>query len=213
MDKTFQANYTAGEYLDAATSWLPQQFNVTAPVRMFLAWIPQIIKPGFMTVAGIKDYPRVAPLESQTMQNRLPENRFTPSTSPVSKELGKLLGLSPIKIDYLLTGYLGRSIGFLTGKPGIYNPFSSMNMDYYFESGRKLQNYYDLKQTNSRQYSDYKNKRIQLSQPEVLNMLKTKAKLKQVDSLLQTYKDLNPDKQPKTMNIFRNKIIKIINSL
>lgn len=86
-------------------------------------------------------------------------------------------------------------------------------MDYYFESGRKLQNYYDLKQTNSQKYSDYKNKRIRLTKQQTVDMLKTKAKLKQVDSLLQTYKDLNPDKQPKTMNIFRNKIIKIINSL
>ncbi|MCX6724256.1 MAG: helicase-related protein [Candidatus Staskawiczbacteria bacterium] len=213
MDRMANANYTAGEYVNAGTAWLPQQLNITQPIRMFLNWVPQFIKPAFETIANVKDYPKVMPLESQSQTAKQPENRFTPATSPVAKWLGQTFKLSPIKIDYLLTGYVGRASGMVTGKIQNYNPFSSMNQDYYFDSGRKLQTYYDLRDKNNQLYSDYKNKRTVLSNKEISAMIVQKAKLKAIDNLIQTYGTLNPDKQPKTLQIFRNKIINSINKL
>jgi len=88
-----------------------------------------------------------------------------------------------------------------------------MNQEYYFESGRKIQTYYDLREKNNQLYSDYKNKRIVLSNEEIQEMITLKSKLKSIDNLMETYGTLDPDKQPKTLQIFRTKIINAINKL
>ena len=107
-----------------------------------------------MVVAGIKDYPKVIPMESQTLKYLPEKYRFTESTSGFAKWLGDKIEMSPIKIDYLITGYLGRATGFFTGKKGIYNPFSSVIKNYYFSSGRKISQFYDLKEDNDQLYKE-----------------------------------------------------------
>lgn len=219
-DKALQANYTAGEYLAAGVSWLPQQFSPELtkvdglgylPVKAFMGWVPQIIKPGFLTLAGVKDFPKIMPIESQTVQNRAPEFRYTETTSPVAKWLGSVLKMSPIKIDYLVTGYAGRATGFLTGKPGIYNPTSQLSSQYYFTSGRKLQKFYDIKEKNDQDYEAYKKGRKDYALGERTAILKLRAKLKIIESTIGLYKDVdeNSDKAKK----YREKILSLIDEL
>ena len=212
-DKKLQANYTVGEYLNAMTSWLPAQADITQPIKMFMAWIPQIIKPGALTIAGVKDFPKIMPLESQTIQNRAPEYRYTEATSPVAKWLGEKLGLSPIKIDYLLTGYLGRSVGFATGKPGILNPFKAMSREYYFTSGRKIQTFYELKEENDQKYEAYKKGRKDFKFGERTEILKKRAKLKEIEKILELYKDIDIEKQPERAKKLQIQILSKINDL
>ena len=46
-------------------------------------------------------------IESQAMQNKKPSERYDEDTSWLAKGLGKAVGLSPAKIDYLLDSYTG----------------------------------------------------------------------------------------------------------
>jgi hypothetical protein len=212
-DKTLKANYTAGEYLNAGMSWLPAQVDVSQPIKMFLAWIPQIIKPGILTAAGVKDFPKIIPLESQTLQNRAPEYRYNAATSPVAKWLGEKIGLSPIKIDYLLTGYAGRATGFITGKPGIYNPLKSLRRDYYFTSGRRIQSFYDMKEKNDQEYEAYKSGRKEYKLGERTAIIKLRAKLKAVESAISIYRDVDEEKQPEKAERLQRKILELIDEL
>lgn len=212
-DKKLNANYTAGEYLNAGMSWLPQQIDISQPTRALLSWIPQIIKPGVLTIAGVKDFPKIMPLESQMQQSKSPGLRATESTSPVAKWLGKTFNLSPIKIDYLLTGYAGRATGFLTGKPGIYNPFKSMQRQYYFSSGRKVQQFYDMKEKNDQDYYDYKHKLKEFKLGERTEIIKQRSKLNAVSDLIGQYRDVDTDKSPEKAEKLRNRILDKINEL
>ncbi|MDD5065213.1 MAG: DNA methyltransferase [Phycisphaerae bacterium] len=212
-DKELSANYTAGEYFNAGVSWLPQQLDISQPARMFMGWIPQLIKPGVLTLVGMKDFPKIMPMESQLMTSRSPEYRYNESTSPVAKRLGKVLGMSPIKIDYLLTGYFGRATGFLTGKPGIYNPLKSMSREYYFTSGRKIQSYYDRKALNDQDYYDIKHGLRTVTKKEAEDILAEREKLKVINNLISAYKDLDEVKHPKTMQKYRDQILIEIDKL
>jgi hypothetical protein len=212
-DKALQANYKVGEYINASMAWLPAQFDITQPAKLLMAWIPQIIKPAILTAVGMKDFPKIMPLESQSQTNKLPSQRFTEATSPVAKKLGELLNLSPIKIDYLLTGYLGRATGFLTGKPGVYNPLKAMGRDYYFESGRKLQDFYDMKEVNDQEYKAYKDMTKKFSLGESTRILKKHAQLKIINNLLTDYRDIDPDKFPLQAKKYRDIILQQLNKL
>lgn len=212
-DMMMSADYSAGEYINAGTSWIPQQFNFTSPLKALLSWVPQIIKPGFLTAVGMKDYPNIRPLESQTQQSKEPGFRFTESTSPVAKFVGEKTNLSPIKIDYLLTGYLGRATGFVTGNKNAYNPFRAYNREYYFQSGRKIQNFYETKDTNEQQYHDYRNKIRDFTKEEIDGMLQSKSKIKNITTLLSRYGDLDLEKNPDQAKEIRDEILKRIDEL
>jgi hypothetical protein len=121
--------------------------------------------------------------------------------------------MSPIKIDYLLTGYAGRATGFLTGKPGIYDPFKSMSREYYFTSGRQVQDYYDMKQKNDQDYYDYQHKLRTFKVGERSSIIRLKNKLKVIDDLLGTYNDIDIEKKPQRAEKLRNEILEKINKL
>jgi len=211
-NQILNANYTFGDFVEAGTSFLPQQFNITNPVRALMSWIPQILKPAIMTIAGIKDYPKVIPMESQTLRNLPPKYRYTESTSWFAKLLGDKLNVSPIKIDYLVTGYFGRASGFLMGKKGVYNPFSSVIRNYYFSSGRRISNYYDLKEKNDQIYKEIipneKGKVIRKAPlTEKLKVKRIKNQTDNISDLLSDYRKLDIEKEPKKAARLREKIL------
>ncbi|MFA7132718.1 MAG: LPD38 domain-containing protein, partial [Bacteroidales bacterium] len=212
-DKALLAKYKAGEYIDASMAWLPQQIQLNKPVQAFMSLIPQIIKPAFLTVAGVKDYPEIRPLESQYQKSRSPGLRFTEGTSPLAKSIGEKLNISPIKLDYLITGYFGRASGYFTGKPDIYDPFKSMKKEYYFSSGRKVQEFYDRKEVNDNLYYDMQHDLKKFTLREKNDIIKEKKQLKTINDLLKDYNDLDEEKYPKKVETIRNKIINLINKL
>lgn len=53
------------------------------------------------------DFFRDKPLISKGMQEMREEDQYLPSTSQLAKELGEAMGVAPIKIDHLLSGYTG----------------------------------------------------------------------------------------------------------
>lgn len=205
--------YSVGEYIAAGTAYLPQQFNVTQPIEAFFAWIPQIMKPGILAALNKRDFPRIRPLESRVQEARTPGQRFTEVTSPVAKALGAKLNISPIKIDFLLTGYFGRATGFVTGKPGIYDPFRGINREYYFQSGRTLQDFYDLKDKNQQQYHDYTNRILQFTPEKVQKIKSNRVKINRINDMLDTYRDIDLEKQPDRAANIRDRILADIEQL
>ena len=206
-DKKLQANYTAGEYLTAGVSWLPQELDPSDPARALISWIPQIIKPGVLTLANTKDFPTIMPLESEAQKNKPAGLRYNGGTSVVAKWVGEKLNLSPIKIDYLLNGYVGRVSGFLTGKPGVYNPLNATNRKYYFSSGRRVQSYYNMKQENDRQYYAYKHKLKKFNFGERSAIIRKRKELKAISKIIGDYRAIDLDKEPDKAAKLRKRIL------
>lgn len=157
----FGIDYKFRDYADAATSWVPDQFDISHPVMALLNLIPQLVKPSLEVVFDRRTYPTVRPLTPRNLEHVAPGLRSIETTSPVAKELGKRLDLSPIAIDHLVEGYLGRTARFGTMR------FSSMKMnpffqDWYFTSGRNLQDFYD-----TRERWQYINKEFKTNPKEV----------------------------------------------
>lgn len=69
-------------------------------------FMPQAIKP-LLEVYTNKNFFSGQNIESVSMQNRSPEERFNASTTEAAKALGKVLPLSPVQIEHLARGYFG----------------------------------------------------------------------------------------------------------
>jgi len=212
-DKVLGTNYSSKDFATASTAWLPDQFNPIEPVQAFLSWIPHVFSVGLETVFNVKSYPRVSPLESKGLQNLPPELRVNENTSAFAKWLGKKAGISPIKIDYLLTGYLGRSIGFATGKPSAYDFSSSVVRDYYFSGGRRVSGTYDLKEENDQNYNTLQSGLEAFNKEEAREIYRTKMLTNDFADLMGDYRKIDIEEDPEKAAEIRNEIIQIINQL
>jgi len=213
MNQMLDANYTTGDFISGTAQILPQQFDITDPVRALLAWIPPLIKVPMMTALNLKDYPKVLPLENTYLQSLPTGLRATESTSLMSKELGKLTGLSPVKMDYLITGIFGRSSGFLLGKSTAYNFFSGVTRSEYFTSGRTIQGYYDLKTQNDQAYKAMNDKITSPDQSESDKIKRLHQKTLLIDKYLKAYRDADMSKDTGRAADLRNDVVDRINEL
>lgn len=214
-NKVFSARYGMNDVIQASTAWLPTQLQLY-DAKNILSWIPQLFKPIAYTVLNVKDYPKVGPLVSQGLQSRPPSQQYHEGTSAFAKKLGEWLNVSPIKVDYLLTGYLGRASGFLTGTPGVFNPFTSMMREYYFTSGKSVSDYYEVKEKNDAIYSAYQNyegKFAELSSDEAKEVYRVKQTTDAIEKMLGTYRDLDVEKEPAKASEMRTKILLYIEKL
>lgn len=215
-NKMFGANYGVRDAAEAATAFLPDQFNPLDPTAAILGWIPQVFKPVAHVIFNVKEYPKVTRLVGMGLDRKPPELQYNEGTSVFAKKLGQLLKVSPIKVDYLLTGYLGRASGFLTGKPGIYNPASSIMRDYYFTGGRSVRQFYETKEKNDKEYSAYQNLEAgytDLAQAQVDEIYRKKIITDEIDDLLGEYRDLDEKTEAEKMAELRAKILLHIENL
>lgn len=143
MQNMYGVDYTVNDYKRAiAGSNLPDQFNIFEPVRLFISWMPPIIKVPFELIANIKDYPEIRPLESMSMKYQEPKNRYNEYTSELAKKIGEVFNISPIKVDFVMEGLGSRFVRYFTAKPGAYNVESTVYREYYFTMGRRVEKYY-----------------------------------------------------------------------
>lgn len=215
-NKVFSAKYGTRDAMEAATSFLPDQFNPTDPTKMILGWIPQVFKPATHVIFNVKEYPTVTNLVSMGLQRKPAALQYNEGTSVFAKKLGELLNISPIKVDYLLTGYLGRASGLLTGKPGVYNPASAIMRDYYFTSGRRVREFYDLKEKNDGEYTAYQNLEKgyeDLPKERVNEIYRVHIITESIDKLLGEYRDIDPEAEPEKSAELRAKILVHIENL
>ncbi len=206
-DQIMNAQYTAGDYIAAGTSFLPTQANILRPGEMLWSWVTQLVKPGLQVASNVKDFPSVRPLESDSQLRKEPGQRFTAATPPVTKYLGEKFNISPIKLDYLLTGYAGRITGFATGKQGIYNPLSTLDRQYYFTSGRRVQQYYNMKNANDQQYNTVLHSPKDLTALEKTAIIKERTTLNSIGDLLTSYGNVDEKQDPVRAEALRNKIL------
>lgn len=207
MDMIGETKYQAGDYIAAGTSFLPQQIDVFNIPEMMFSWIPQMIKPELSVAINKKDYPEIRDIESQSQQAKEPGRRSTPYTTKIAKWFGEKTNISPIKIDFLITGVFGRSTGFVTGKEGVWNPLTSMSRAYYFEGGRRLQDYYDLKQENDLKYNTFLHDPKSLTAEERKNINEERSKLKAIGNLMDAYGEVDIEKNPEKATNLREKIL------
>lgn len=137
------ARYGAGDIVNGGTAFLPDQFDVSDPGRMFFSALPQFVKPLIGVLTNTREFPKIRPLVSPGLQYQEPRHQFHENTSEFAKYIGDKLNVSPIKVDYLIEGYIGRTSRFVTGKT-ISNPFVR---DWYFTAGRSLQDYYSIRES------------------------------------------------------------------
>lgn len=205
-------DYTAGDFVDAGLAWVPDQFDVTNLGRAAISWMPQVFKPGVMVAFGIKDFPRVSPIEPMSTQTLPVEFRELENTSKMAKWLSKHFGLakwanlSPAKIDFLITGYFGRASGFVTGKPGAYDIWATTKQDYFFKSGRTINDYYKIKTEASQENSAYNRKFKDLTGAQKNALDKTRGEVKRVDKLISEYNELDLEKDLQRAEELRNRI-------
>lgn len=207
----FGIKYTAQDYKDAATASIPRQFDLTSPMEAFFSWFNPLVKIPVELAFNKKDYPRVSDIETMGMKNRPPEFRTNEGTSEFAKMIGKTFKISPAKTDFLIQGLFGRATGVLTGKPGAYNPTTQVQRDYMFTLGRRVENYYSLKEKNDQDYNAVKNKYRTATDAEKDKILRDRARFKIIDKGLDAYHDVDEKKDPAEAARIRDKIIKYMN--
>ena len=209
-NRIYEANYGVKDYISAGTSWLPDQLNVIEPIRMFMSWIIPIIKVPTLVALNKKDWPKVMDLVPKSQQNLPSGLQYNEGTSVVAKWVGKTFDISPIKTDYLLTGVLGRSVGYITGQKRAYNPLSGVIRKGYFTSGKTISDYYTMKTRNDVEYKAMNDKIKTYSLEKQAQILKTKDDTKAIAEQLTDYRKLDIEAYPDTAKLLRKLIIDLI---
>jgi len=179
-DMLFNTKYKPSEYLDMATSWIPDQFNFTDPVRQMFSSLPQFLKPAVETGMGKRTFPKVIPIETMGDKNLPPEFRYNIHTAEMYKQIGKLFKISPKLSEHLIRGYLGRFTDLFSGR-GYKNPIKK---EWYFTSGRRLVEYYNYREKVSQGKSAYRKGLVDGFEERNL------AYIKGIDKRLKVYRDV-----------------------
>lgn len=161
VSRELQYNFKATEFFDAATSWMPEQVKFWTGQKMFLSFIPQVIKPELEVITNKKTYPAVRDLETWDDRTKHIEFRYDNWTSEFSKWLSdnalKYLGLSPKQIDHLIGGHYGRTGQFVTGKPNRWSFESTFLRPQYFNAARQVVSFWEAKDENDMDVSLMRN--------------------------------------------------------
>lgn len=211
IDKKLNAHYSSLDYINAASSFMPNQLQPWQPEEWVFSMLPQGIKVPTLLATGKKDFPKVMDIESQGQKNKEPQLRYTDQTSVVAKWLGKEFNMSPLKIDALITGALGRASGFVTVKPSAYKISSTVSRSEYFDSGRSMQLYYDLKKENDLKTKSIKNRLREFTPEEKTEVLKLNNILSQIDGVIDRYRKVDEEKYPERAEELKQTIYRLIN--
>lgn len=212
-DNYWGTKYSNNDYKAASTGFLPAQTNVFKPAEMVFSWIPQGLKVPIEYFGNVKDFPSVRQIESDSQLRKEPGQRVTPATSAVAAWMGREFNISPVKLDFLVTGIFGRASGFIMNKPGVYNPLSVLSKDYYFEGGRNVQKFYDQKKVNDQQYNTLKNNPQSMDIKERAEVMKQRVILNRIGDLLTLYGKIDETKDKLQVEKLRKQILILTNKL
>jgi len=209
--------YSFEEYKAGMTAWIPDQFDVTEPTRLLVSWIPQLVRPTAETTFNVKTWPRIRPLESQTQEGLPAKFRAYRTTSELAKAISSLIGektgLSPIKVDHIIEGYLGRTVKLLT-KPQrelakLLNPFLR---ESYFDAGRRVQNFYEREKEITEILNAIKAEKMTVSEKVKKTLERQKEIANDVNRGLKEYRAI-PDEDVVGAKVLRSKIIDSIDAI
>lgn len=104
MARTMGGKDTAGKFGKVVARNMLETFAINP--------IPQVVKP--LTEAYFNYDPfRGGPIESMSDMNVNPEARYDERTSLMMRELGELTGMSPKKLEHIVSGYTGTMGGYV----------------------------------------------------------------------------------------------------
>ncbi len=213
--------YDMADFAEAATAWLPDQWNVADPVRLLFSWIPQIMRPGIEAAFGKKTWPRVRDIEAG-MEYKPSEERYYETTSRLGKELGKtelakMFDISPLKIDHLILGYGGRVYGPIIGVPNttekMLNPFKRQ---VFLTSGRTFAAYYDVRQRIMSLHADMNKNRKSLTKAEEVYVNDLYSHITEANKALIEYrkmKDVDTTEGNKLRSILLHEVMYVVGSI
>ena len=145
------------DFLDIATASVPAAFDVMKPKEWAISVLPQVLKPSIEVAANIKTYPNLAPIVGEGMKYDPVEQQYDAYTSKVAIELGKILGMSPKKVDFWIREQFGAVGGMLAKVSSGDDPVSGRlpifrQEQQYIMSGRAYNSFYDKKEVVSEQF-------------------------------------------------------------
>jgi hypothetical protein len=210
MENKGDTNYKWTEYGEASASFMPTQLNPFNPTQMMFSYVPQGLKPAIETATGMKTYPNMRPIETARDKSLPPELRYSKYTSPGAIFLGDKLGWSPKKIDNFLEGTFGRSVKYLTGKPGAYGVDNIFNRELYMEASRQVQFFYETKEIVAQNIKAMEDGRKEYTIEEQTKLWQQDAYLAEIEGLMQEYKDADETDQETQMIYIRNAIFQKI---
>lgn len=188
-DKKYGYDYKAKDYIDAATSFMPSQFNIFEPEAALISLIPHLPKTVLSGLLGKKTFPQVMDIIPKSLQRKEPRMQFDENTSELAKWVGDKFNISPIMLDYYINNILGRTarFGLNFNDWNAFNPFKQKS---YFSSGRLIQENYKTRE----KYKGLENSRDNLDREltkEEQKWIKDNAKkVEGVDDLLSAYNDI-----------------------
>ena len=187
-------DFTAKEFADMMTEWVPDQFNITDPGKAMWSAVPQIAKPSLETWTNTRTYPEVAPIVPQYLQDKPERMQYTDYTSEVAKSIGRVLGWSPAKIEHWVRNQFGAVGGAGLGKLQA-NPIFRQ-MDEYITRGRIPNKFFQSKDQISEQEAQIEEGRL-TDLTELFNLTfhkKTHAKMSELMKAVRTkYSEENAD--------------------
>jgi hypothetical protein len=209
-----QTSYKWSEYGEASMSFAPTQLNPFNPTQMFFSYLPQGIKPTIETITEVKVYPSVRPIETTRDKSNLPELRYNKYTSPGAIMLGDVFGWSPKKIDNFLEGTFGRSIKYLTGKPGAYGVGDMFERELYVEASRQVQFFFEVKGRVAQQVKAIEEGRKNYSPEEIQKIWQQDALVSEIEGLLEEYRDIEENPFMEVQAVYtRNRVFQRIKEL
>lgn len=143
--------YSAAEYEDVMTAWLPDQAKLWNPLGAVISIIPQWMKPSIEMAMGKRFFPSVRDIESSYDKLFLSEDRYDESNSKAAvafsqtefaKSVGKD-GISAKEIDTFLRDTFGRAIDAVTMGPKFWDVANPVVQKEYFTSGRVVRRFFD----------------------------------------------------------------------
>jgi hypothetical protein len=177
---------------------LLKQLDVFDPAGMAASYAPYIIKPEMMTALGKKDFPKVANIEPSYMQYIPPEDRYFSNTNKFAVFLGKLMKVSPLRIEY----YIKQKFGFMAdfAVSGLFNEgagvinvqeyadrinkalSSKVLHEQYMFTGKRFDDFYKAKEQVDKLYeSDKKNREYMKMKTFYDNFYQTMSDYKKIE--------------------------------
>lgn len=191
------------DYLKAVTTAIPDQFNVTNPVNMLISWTPKMIRPTFETAANMRTYPDLIPIVPQYLQDKAPEMQYTEYTSNIARFIGRVLKLSPLKVEYWLTNQFGGLGGLIMKSSSNYRPSLPIyrwEKDYVMK-GRSYQSFYDSYEAIKQQYSLLKENKDSYGTNEKKDILKQRILFDETNEVLSGLRQVLNEKKELPENI------------
>jgi len=178
------------DYVDVVASTVPEQVHFWEPKKALASWLPQAISPSIEVGFNQKTFPNLSPIVPPYMEDLPKQMQYTSYTSESAKFIGKLLGASPMMVEYWVKNQFGVIGGLAVGKtPG--NPLIIQERQYVM-TGRAYNRFYENRKLVNQQYDEIiKHHPLQYSFNEKYDIKQTKKIYTKMSDTLTDIRDIN----------------------